>query len=48
MWASLQHPELSFRRDATGVVSTVGGCMVNAGEVMAVAADVNGYAVDVL
>ena len=43
-----QSPEVSFRRDATGVVSLVGGSMDNAGEVMAAAADVSGYAVDVL
>ena len=46
--ALLQDPEVSFRRDATGVVSLVGGSMDNAGEVMVAAADVNGYAVDVL
>ena len=46
--AILQDPVVSFRRDATGVVSLVGGRMDNAGEVMAAAADVNGYAVDVL
>ena len=40
--------KVSFRRDAPGVVSLVGGTMDNAGEVMAVAAGVNGYAVDVL
>ena len=46
--AILQDWEVSFRRDATGVVSLVGGPMDNAGEVTAAAADVNGYAVDVL
>ena len=46
--ALLQDPEGSFRRDATGVVSLVGGSMDNPGEVMAAVADVNGYAVDVL
>ena len=46
--AILQDPEVSFRRDATSVVSLAGGSMDNAGEVMAAAADVNGYAVDVL
>ena len=29
--AILQDPEVSFRRDATGVVSLVGGSMYNAG-----------------
>ena len=46
--AILQDPEVSFRRDASGVVSLVGCSMDNLGEVMAAAADVNGYAVDVL
>ena len=46
--AILQDPEVSLRRDATGVVSRVGGNMDNAGEVMAAAANVNRYAVDVL
>ena len=46
--AILQDPELSFQRDANGVVSLVRGGMDNAGEVMAAAANVNGYAVDVL
>ena len=32
--AILQVPEVSFRRDATSVVSLVGGTMENAGEVM--------------
>ena len=41
----LQDPEVSFRRDATGVVSLVGGSMDNAREVMAAAVDINGYAV---
>ena len=40
--AILQDPEVSFRRDATSVVSLVGGSMDNAGEVMAAAADVTG------
>ena len=46
--ATLQDPEVLFRRDATGVVSLVGGNMDNAVEVMAADADVNRYAVDVL
>ena len=46
--AILRDLEVSFRRDATGVVSLVGGSMDSAAEVMAAAADVNGYAVDVL
>ena len=46
--AILQDPEVSFRRDASGVVSVAAGSMDNAGEVMAAAATVNGYAVDVL
>ena len=44
----LQDPEVSFRRDASGVVSLVGGSMDNPGEVMAAAADKIRYAVDVL
>ena len=46
--AILEDPEVSFRRNATGVVSLMGGSMDNAREVMAAAANVNGYAVDVL
>ena len=46
--ANVRDPEVSFRRDATGMISLVGGSMDNAGEVIAAAADVNGYAVDVL
>ena len=46
--AILQDPEVFFRRAATNVVSRVGGSMDIAGEVMAAATDVNGYAVDVL
>ena len=46
--AILQDPQVSLRCDATGVVSLVYGSMENAHEVMAAAADVNGYAVDVL
>ena len=46
--AILQDPKVSSRRDADGVVSPVGGNMDNSGEVMVVATDVNGYAVDVL
>ena len=45
--AILQDPEVSFRCDATGVVSLVGGSMDNAGEVLVAAADVNGNAIDV-
>ena len=37
-----------FRRDANSVFSLVRGSMDNAGEVMASAADINRYAVDVL
>ena len=44
----LQDPEVSLRRVATGVACLVGGSSDNAQEVMAAAADVNGYAVDVL
>ena len=44
----LQDLGVSFRRDATSVVSLVGGSMDNAGEVMVAAADVDGYVVDVL
>ena len=46
--AILQDPEVYFRRDATGVVSLVGGSINNAEEVMAGAPDITGYAVDVL
>ena len=46
--AILQYPEVSFRRNASSVVSLVGGSMDDPGEVMAAAAGVNGYAVDVL
>ena len=46
--AILRDPEVSFRRYATGVVSLVAGSMDNAGEVMAAAADFNGYAIDVV
>ena len=46
--AILQDPEMSFRRDATGVVSLAVGSMDNAREVLALAANVNGYAADVL
>ena len=45
--AILQDPEVSFCRDATGVVLLVGDSMDNAEEVTAAAADVSGYAVDV-
>ena len=40
--AILQDPEVSFRRNATGVISLVGGNMDNTREVMAAAAGVNG------
>ena len=43
-----QDLEVSFRRDPTGVVLLKGGSADNSGEVIAVAADVNGYAVDAL
>ena len=46
--AILKDPEVSFCRDASVKVSVVGGSMDNPGEVMAAAADVNGYALDVL
>ena len=46
--AILQDPEVYFRRDATAVVSLVAGSVDNGGEVIAAAARVNGYAVDVL
>ena len=46
--AILRDPEVSFRRDPTGVVSLVGSGMDNAGEVMTAASHGNGYAVDVL
>ena len=39
---------MSFRHDANGVVSLGAGSIDNAGLVMVAAADVNGYAVDVL
>ena len=46
--AILKDPAVSFRRDATVVVSLVGGSMHNAGEVKAAAANINRYAFDVL
>ena len=46
--ALLQDTEVSFRRDASGVVSLLDGSTNDAREVMAAAANANAYAVDVL